>query len=273
MFTCIWRLGDIYSSYKRIWILGDIHGSYIPIENFYQRNKNDIIFSNKTDCIILLGDVGLNYYLDSRDKEFKNKLEEYPFTYFCIRGNHEERVSNVISQNPKKWSWITFFKGGAWVENEYPNIIYASDCPSVYNINGLKTFIIPGAYSVDKYYRLKKGWKWFKNEQLDPDEMNLGREIIKQNPSFDLILSHTCPSIYVPTDLFLSTIDQITVDNTMERYLGEIEFIVDYKYWFWGHYHTFRRYPVGKDGKQRIMLSDQEAILLNNVINNVCKKY
>ena len=260
--------------FQRIWFIGDIHGSYLPIYNFYNRNKNSTNFSAETDCIILLGDVGANYYLNHRDKDFKKKLSQFPFTYFCVRGNHEARASVCAYNDPDNWNLEQFFKGSVWVEEEYPNIKYALDQPHIYNILGNKTLIIPGAYSVDKYHRLKKGWSWFENEQLSEEEMNLGRRFIKLNPAFDLVLSHTCPIIYEPTDLFLSFVDQSLVDKTMERYLGEIEYKLDYKYWLWGHYHEYRRYPVEKDGRQRIMLSaGKEVLLLDDIKNQIVKRY
>ena len=259
--------------FERCWICGDIHGSYVPIENFIRRNQDTINFSSETDLMILLGDVGLNYYKNERDIKIKKKISKYPFTYFCIRGNHEARPSICAAENPKEWE-ASYFGGPVWVEKRFPNIIYAMDCPCVYNINGHKTLVIPGAYSVDKYHRINNGWNWFENEQLTPEEMDLGRKLIETNPAVDLILSHTCPSIYIPTDLFLSFVDQSTVDNTMERYLGEIEYTLDYKWWLWGHYHAFRRYPIGEDGRQRIMLSaGQEVVKLEDIEKNISKIY
>ena len=38
-------------------------------------------------------------------------------------------------------------------------------CGEIYNINGKSILVIGGAYSVDKEYRLLKGWSWFKDEQ------------------------------------------------------------------------------------------------------------
>lgn len=246
--------------FQRIWAMADIHGSYLPIENFWRRNKDNINFSPETDCIILLGDVGANYFFNKRDKEFKKKLMHYPFTYFCIRGNHEARASVCATKDPDHWSMENFFSGSVWVENKYPNIKYAMDCPFIYNIKGYKTLIIPGAYSVDKHYRIQRGWPWFEDEQLTQEEMNLGKEIIKRNPAFDLILSHTCPIIYEPTDLFLSVVDQSLVDKTMERYLGEIEYNITYKLWLWGHFHDYRIYPKYENNQCIMLSAGQEAI-------------
>ena len=83
-----------------------------------------------------------------------------------------------------------------------------------------------------------QGWAWFKDEQLTPEEMDNGLNNLEiLHHKCDLILSHTCPCIYEPTDLFFSSIDQSTVDKSMERYLGTIEYSTDYKAWLWGHFH------------------------------------
>lgn len=262
--------------FQRIWAMGDIHGSYLPIENFWRRNKDNVNFSTETDCIILLGDVGANYFFNKRDKEFKKKLMRYPFTYFCIRGNHESRVSACVQKDPNNWFEDQFFDGPVWIERNYPNIKYAMDYPYSYNINGYSTLVIPGAYSVDKYYRLQQGWSWFKDEQLNQEEMDLGREIIKQNPAFDLILSHTCPITYEPTDLFLPMVDQSLVDKTMERYLGEIEYNTEYKLWLWGHYHSYRIYPKYQNSQCIMLSAGNEAINIQEWLensNNIHKKY
>lgn len=81
------------------------------------------------------------------------------------------------------------------------------------------------------------------------------------------MLSHTCPIIFEPTDLFLSVVDQATVDKSMERYLGEIEYKLDYEAWLWGHYHQFRDYPR-TDGRKRLMLFNDALIQLNEYIEN-----
>ena len=154
-----------------------------------------------------------------------------------------------------------------WVEKDFPYIKYAMDYPDWYVINEYKTLVFPGAFSVDKNYRLMMGYSWFKDEQLTIEEMEYGREMAKIINKCDLVLSHTCPCIYEPTDLFLSNIDQSTVDKTMERYLGEIEFALDYRAWLWGHYHAYRDYPR-TDGRRRTMLYSQEVIDLDQYMNN-----
>lgn len=238
----------------KIWIMGDIHGDFKPIRDFSYWNLNR---QTEDDVIILLGDVGLNFFFNYRDEKFKEKLGKYHMTYFVIRGNHEERPSVCAERDPANWHKERFFDEMVWVENKYPYIKYAMDYPAFYVINGYKTLIIPGAYSVDKIHRLKNGMSWFEGEQLTENEMFIGKNLVNMYGQFDLILSHTCPIIYQPTDLFIGAVDQSTVDNTMERYLGEIENnLAPYKLWIWGHYHQTRVYPQNYKGNPLMLFND-----------------
>ena len=253
---------------KQIFVMGDIHGRWEPIRDFYNKNKEKLNLDETENYMILLGDAGFNYFLTDRDRGIKGKLSKLPFTYFVIRGNHEERPSILAEKNRDRWTVEYFWNNGIYVEKDFPNIKYAVDSISVYNIEGYKTLIIPGAYSVDKFFRIMNGAQWFEHEQLNTREIQLGREVIQDyNNKFDLVLSHTCPCIFEPTDLFLSVVDQSTVDKTMERFLDEVEFGLDYRAWMWGHYHAFRDYPRD-DGKKKLMLYNDYAVNLKDYIEN-----
>ena len=267
---------------EKILVMGDLHGNWKPIRDLYQRHP--YIFNNNENTLILLGDAGLNFFFNHRDEELKKKLGKYPFTYFVVRGNHEERPSICAEKNPDKWHQELFWRGKVWVENDYPYIKYAEDFVSFYYIPAgidyvtpenssdddievqkyYKTLVIPGAYSVDKYRRLEAGWSWFPQEQLSESERLAGLALIEQQGwNCDLVLSHTCPVIYEPTDLFLSIVDQSMVEKDMERYLGQIEYQLDYKAWLWGHYHQFRDYPR-TDGRYKTMLFNDVAVDLKD---------
>lgn len=240
---------------NKIYICGDIHGSYLPVWNFNKHLNLD-----STDTIIFLGDFGGNYYFGKKDKLFKQKLMDIGAQYFVIRGNHEERPSLCMERHPAEWHIEDFWCGKVYVEDKFPNIKYALDEPSTYLIQcGNKfilTLVLPGAYSVDKYYRLEHGWSWFPMEQCNEKERKAGTTLARSwDKPWDLILSHTCPIIYEPTDLFLPFVDQSAVDKTTERWLGEIEYQVNYKLWCWGHYHANRVYP-NVDGQDKLMLSN-----------------
>lgn len=272
----------------KVFAIGDLHGRFQPIRDFHLRHNTNKEYNKANKYMILLGDAGLNYYLDSRDKTFKKKLSKYPFTYFVIRGNHEERASNIARNNPD-WQFESFWGNLVLVEKEFPNIKYAMDYPTFYAIPYVKipyflrddnpntgdiehedlidywkTWVIPGAYSVDKDYRLTMGYSWFKDEQLTEEEKDCFlHDMSTIGYDCDFVLSHTCPCCFEPTDLFLPMVDQSTVDKSMEQFLEHVEFLLDYKCWLWGHYHTFRDYPR-TDGTKKIMLM-HEVIDLEQV--------
>lgn len=238
---------------NRIYITGDLHGKIDHIKNFVYQNYDTHCFDG-TDIMILLGDAGLNYYLDKRDVKLKKEISKLPFTFFVIRGNHEQRPSLLYQKNRKKWDAKIFFENLVYVEKEFPKIKYAVDEPGLYNIKNIRTAIYPGAYSVDKEYRLMNGYKWFKDEQLNEEERLWGLHLAK-DLKVDLVLSHTAPLEFEPRDLFLPFINQLTVDKSMEKYLQTIHEQVDYNLWIWGHYHADRFYPTYEDtNKKQIML-------------------
>lgn len=246
---------------KQNWfLLGDIHGDAGPIEYFYHQKKEPLALDACENFMILLGDVGCNYALEGmRDYNVKKRLSNLPFTYLCLRGNHEARVSDVVNNNPEQWEPLHKYGGIVWVEKEFPKIEYLEDGPAVYEFAGYKTLTVPGAYSIDKWTRLYHQWPWFANEQLSEQEQEYGRELVKRETAFDLILSHTCPIAFEPRDLFLGFVDQSQVDKTMEIYLGELEATTKYRRWAWGHFHGDRLYPWEGD-REKLMLFNENVV-------------
>lgn len=214
-----------------IYITGDKHADFKDVFYFCYANKTTI-----KDTLIVLGDAGINYYTDEKDYMLKNSLLQYPITFFCIHGNHEERPENIKSYKTKE-----FHNGIVYYEEDYPNILFAKD-GEVYDFNNHKVLVIGGAYSVDKHFRLAMGYNWYESEQ--PNEkikIKVKNTLKKLNNKVDIILSHTCPYKYLPREMFLSGINQSTVDYSTEYFLDEIEESTNYNLWYCGHYHTDKR--------------------------------
>lgn len=220
-------------------IIGDLHGDWNSVRNHYRNYIQGTSLEQDENWLICLGDFGALYYMDYRDRNYKKNLHKLPYKYFVIRGNHEQRAEICRKTEPNKWEELNLFEGIVLREKEFPNIYYANDSGGIYNILGRKSLIVPGSYSVDKWYRLQKGWTWFSDEQLNHYEMEQ-LEKLAGNQHFDLVLSHTCPYSYLPTDLFLPMIDQSTVDHTMEKWMDKLAENITFGIWCWGHFHADR---------------------------------
>lgn len=89
-----------------IYLTGDIHGEVKYIKRFCMLYQ-----PRPTDCIILLGDVGANYFLDYRDSQRKTTLNGFGVPILCIHGNHEQRPAGIPSYKMKEWNggqvWYT----------------------------------------------------------------------------------------------------------------------------------------------------------------------
>ena len=212
----------------KFYITGDTHGDFLRIDNFCRRFKPDT-----DDVMIILGDAGLNYYGDKRDRFSKFRVSKMPITIFCIHGNHEMRPTDVSGYLTKE-----FCGGIVWYQDEYPNILFAKD-GEIYTFGEYRCIVIGGAYSIDKWYRLENGWNWFSNEQPDDEIKAYVEKQLKNNDNkIDVVLSHTCPLKHEPVEVFFDFIDQSKVDKSTEQWLDSIENILDYKKWYCGHYHT-----------------------------------
>ena len=210
------------------YITGDTHAQFGRIEQFCER-----ICPTREDVLIILGDAGINYYGGWRDWKLKRRLAELPLTLFSIHGNHEQRPMMIPSYHTTVWNG-----GEVYVEDEFPNLLFAVD-GSYYSFDGVQTFVIGGAYSVDKFYRLANDWGWWPDEQ--PDEatkLRAERQLEAHEWQADVVLTHTCPLRYEPTEVFLSGVDQSSVDKSTEEWLDSIERRLQYKQWYCGHYHT-----------------------------------
>ena len=214
-----------------IYVTGDKHGDFDDVFMFCLREK-----TTTNDILIVLGDAGINYFMDRRDNLLKDYLSQFPITFFCIHRNHEERPENIRTYKTK-----TFHAGIVYYEEKYPNILFAKD-GDIYNFNNHKVLVIGGAYSVDKYYRLDMGYRWYSSEQPSIDVKNKVMGVLKSlNNKVDIILSHTCPYKYIPREMFLEGVDQSMVDNSTEYFLDEIEKNTKYNVWYCGHYHTDKK--------------------------------
>lgn len=238
---------------QRVFLMGDLHG---VVNEIYCRCHDlvDDLGAKSGDTIIWLGDVGISYgYINRSILDTMSRMsEEYGFTHVIIRGNHDTRYvrdmsAGVFSAYGEMHS-IRWCNGSAYVLDKYPSIIFLADEGGLYEILGRKTLVIPGAYSVDKHYRLVYGWPWEPEEQLSESELDVLIELSCIS-DVDAVLSHTCPYSWEPdlSEFLLDGLDQSKVDASMERALDTIWYNVmpTCKEWWFGHFHGDKDLPNG----------------------------
>lgn len=184
------HMADLLTPKNIVCLTGDTHGRFDRVHDWCQKQE-----VQKENALIILGDVGLNYYGDRRDVRSKESLSELPVTFFCIHGNHEMRPSPSLGYELRE-----YHGGQVWAEPAFPNIVFAID-GEVYDFCGHSCMVIGGAYSIDKHYRLARGWNWWENEQPSAEiKAKIEKVLANRDWKTDIVLSHTCPIRYEPTE-------------------------------------------------------------------------
>ena len=223
-------------------VTGDTHG------NMNQLINQLLDYKREETAIIILGDFGINFWLNKTDQKKKEFVEAQKYYIYVVRGNHECRPQHLENM---RLIWDDEVNGNVYMEEDYPHIRYFMDY-GVYNINGYKCAVVGGAYSIDKFWRLQRAGMteetnnpkktgWFADEQLSEKEMSDAEKLFDDcGFYYDFLLSHTCPMSFQPTDLFLGFVDQSKVDSSMEIWLDKIYKKFTFGILLFGHYHADR---------------------------------
>lgn len=230
-------------------LVSDTHGGKNIIERVETIQRSMPDYKPEETGIIILGDSGLNFWLNNTDKKYKNLLNSQSYHIYCVRGNHEERPENLDYE----LDYDSEVNGLVYLDPGFENIKYLVD-GGEYWFGEHSALVIGGAYSIDKWYRLAragiyngadakyanpKQTGWFPDEMLTEEEMStISRQI--SNNKFDFVLSHTCPLSWEPTDLFLNFVDQTTVNKSMEIWMDDLKDKITWNIWLFGHFHADR---------------------------------
>ena len=183
---------------------------------------------------------GYSFYSET-DTETVAKLLEYYY-----QGDVLSALQKTCAALHGSYALCVLHKGS--------NGIYFALNGEQYLINDKKFLVLGGAYSVDKFYRLRNGYPWWEHEQPTSEERE---DILKKikGKSYDYILSHTCPYDYRPVEAFLSGISQSEIDTSQEEFLQKVHDSVKFKYWYLGHWHIEKQVD-----KIRFMYQEMEEI-------------
>jgi hypothetical protein len=209
-----------------IYLTGDTHGDLSRLTSANWPKGKSL---SKRDYLIILGDFGVlwNPKEDSSSKYWLNWLSKKPWTTLFLDGNHEnfDLVDNL--QTIDKFD----SKVGRAIDG-----VYHLRRGHVYTIEGITFFAMGGAASIDKAMRVEN-ISWWAREQPSDKELELARYNLKAaNHKIDYVLTHTCPT-QVKNDLLSAYNYTNNFYDPLEAKLSEIEFSLEYKHWYFGHFH------------------------------------
>lgn len=227
-----------------IYITGDVHGDLdihkINTKKFPEQKK-----LTKQDYLIICGDFGSVWY---RPEEKAYKSDVYwqkwynsrKFTTLFVDGNHENHP--LINSYP-----VIEYNGGK--VHKISDSIYHLMRGEIYEIDGRTLFCFGGAKSHDIELR-KEGVSWWPEEVASLKEMNYGIENLKKrNNVVDFIVTHCCSTN------IQSKISQTFEKDSMTSYFQFISENVQFKHWYFGHYHT--DIDLVESGKEYTCLYDK----------------
>lgn len=203
-----------------IYITGDTHGNidFPRIKEYFSK-----IYVTKKDVLIILGDAGVVW---SQKECYIWEYYMLGLTVLFIDGNHENFT--LLNRFPN----VEIF--GAKAHRLYDNI-YHIKRGEILKISGKTFFCMGGATSIDKSRRIE-GVSWWNEENISEDDIaNAKMNLAKVNYKVDYVLTHAGPSSIVYASFHYRSDPNSSI---LEELLCRIEF----KEWFFGHYHEDKRY-------------------------------
>lgn len=206
-----------------IFITGDTH---IPIDLgwiFLLAKKYPNL--TKNDYVIIAGDFG-GCFTNKHLEYTEDMMKTLPFTILFVDGNHE---NFDVLNNYEVIEW-----NGGKVHKLFDDVIHLIR-GEIYTIEG-KTFLaMGGSESIDKGLRIEHE-SWWEDETIqEKDVENAFRNLEKFNNSVDYVITHTMPTYFLFYPPFLTK--TYGVPNESEKMLEKIYQKINFKKWFFGHWH------------------------------------
>lgn len=186
------------------------------------------------DMLLVAGDFGFVFRGEDRyisERNNLNALAKKPYQILFVDGNHEGFP--FLNAYPEE---IRF---GAPVRKIRDNIFWLQR-GYVYTIQGLSFFVMGGAHSMDKAFRMKYfeicGEQiWFESELPSKEEYQRAiANLNAHNMKVDYIVTHTAPRSIIPR--IIHTMPDMT-DAELTGFLDWIYHEVKFKKWYFGHFH------------------------------------
>ena len=120
----------------------------------------------------------------------------------------------------------------------------------VFDIDGLTVLAMGGAASNDRQYR-KEGRSWWPEEMPSEKETEHCRSSLNRvGWKVDYVVTHEAPAALA--EKLCCERGREYRDDLLQRFLGELDERLDYRAWFFGHYHDDK----WCDAKHRLIYQD-----------------
>lgn len=215
-----------------IYITGDTHGTHDGYKlHFLQCEAPRNL--TRDDYVIVCGDFGYVWFGNGRDDKFLDKLAKLPYTLLYCDGNHENFAAY---RDTEKYPIVDFLEGKAQMIR--PNVYHLlrGEC---YMIDGKSFFVMGGASSIDKLWRIENVSWWADEIPSEEEKLHAEHTLAKLGHKVDYIITHcmpyTCLQYADHAGIFHS--HHAPEADEANEFLDSVMATTEYEHWFCGHYH------------------------------------
>ncbi len=214
-----------------IYVRGDTHGEE---SQFTEAAMPGESLWTQEDVLLIAGDFGGVFWGEDHyepEKATLDALAQKPYQILFVDGNHEGF--------PYLMTYREELRFGAPVRKIRENIFWLQR-GYIYDIQGKTFFVMGGAHSTDKAFRLQYyavcGEKiWFEEELPTAEEYRRAIANLKDRQmQVDYILTHTAPRTIIPR--VIHTMPDMA-DAELTGFLDWVYHEVRFKKWYFGHFH------------------------------------
>ena len=203
-----------------IFITGDTHGDIDYKKLLILKEKN----LSYDDYLIICGDAGI-CWSPFDFARFLRLYNDIDCTIIFVDGNHENfDMLNMCD--------LVEYKGA--LMHQIDEHIFHVLRGEIMTLEGKTFFCLGGAVSIDKMYRTPHLSWWPEEEITYHDVDNAIANLAKVDNKVDYVITHCCDTKTVLKAFGFKR--DVCTDQLMFIYK-----VVDYKHWFFGHYHFNRK--------------------------------
>lgn len=209
-----------------IYITGDTHGDPLRFAIGAMQGEEKWGVS---DHLIVCGDFGYVFSGSYEENDLLDYLETKPYTICFCDGNHEN--FSLLNTYPREmWN-------GGKVHRIRKNILHLMR-GQVFSIDDKTVFAMGGAYSIDRYLRVK-GISYWDEELPTGEEYHEAINNLKvHDNTVDLIVSHTAPKEIVYHMGHYPDAHDMELTGFLDWVMHEVTF----SHWYFGHWHRDETY-------------------------------